>query len=328
MLYILIKMVVRKNYLHFAIAFSLTLVLFTSLVLAAGSEDSSKNVAELQKAYDHFKCKNDITVGYYNIINGIDNSSVMTSYSDELNADLAELQIIADNGSRSEFRKYITSNYNPDLLAGNVAALSWWTTKRTYLNKTERADLLKQLIEGHKSLNTTYDTCVFNALKNYGDGRVTSFNAILEGYQKRINELAEKNVSVESLNKILEDARTQVVQPLQTGLAAANTSKQKFDALKSYCLYDGCFIGTNAINFHLAAKFEIAKLNIALAKIKENPGNTSLEEITKFENYITQASLALNNVGTKKYTPGTKVSVWDPIHLAYKSLLEIKKSIK
>jgi hypothetical protein len=318
-------MVVRKNYLYFAIAFSLTLVLFTSLILAAESEDNSKTVAELQKAYDNFKCKNDITTGYYNIINGIDNSSVMSNRSDKLNADLAQLQVIANNGSRDEFRTYVTAHYNPDLLAGNVAALSWWATKRAPLNQTDRRDLLKQLVDGHKSLNTTYETCFYNSLKNYGDGRVTSFNAILDDYQRRADKIAEKNVSVESLNKIIQDARTQIVEPLTAKLAAANTSKQKFDALKSYCLYDGCLVGTN---FHLAAKFEIAKLNIALAKIKENPGNASTDEITKFENYITQASLALTNVGTKKYTPATKTSVWDPIHLAYKSLLEIKKSIK
>jgi hypothetical protein len=141
---------------------------------------------------------------------------------------------------------------------------------------------------------------------------------------RSIDALSAKGIDVSSLNKIISDATAQIITPLQNAVSSANDATSINNAIKGYCLFDGC---ANGINFHLAAKFEIAKLQIAFNKINSNQ-NVSQTSITQLQTDITTASGILTQVGTGQYSQDQNTGLWNAIKDAYNVIKTILNSNK
>ena len=178
-------------------------------------------------------------------------------------------------------------------------------------------------VTSYKQLKDTFDSCHLSSLKDYGEGRVTAFESIIANYQTRADAIKAKGVDTTTLDKILSDAKTQIVDPLKSEIEADTDAKTAQATLQKYCLFDGCKTG---INFHLAAKFEIAKLNIALLAIQNT--NATESQISQLKTDITSAQSALTSVGTSKYTDTTKSQVWNNIQAANTFIKQIKDILK
>lgn len=162
-------------------------------------------------------------------------------------------------------------------------------------------------------------------MRNLGYGRINSFNSILFGYQNRINALAEKGVDVSSLNTIVQQAKVQIVDSLVRDVSSATSINSIKQAVRSYCLFDGC---ENGINFHLSAKYELAKLDIAVMRIKSYSNYSAYsEDIAELEQTITEARTELNVVDTKDYSDEEKGSIWGKIRAARLKSKEIARRL-
>jgi hypothetical protein len=156
-------------------------------------------------------------------------------------------------------------------------------------------------------------------LEDFANGRINNFKNSLDVYQKKISVLSAKGVDVSSLNQIISDANTQIIAPLQSAISSAGDASSLNQAIKKYCLFDGCVNGTN---FHLAAKFETAKLQIALNKIN------SSSEATQLQTDLTNAKNILTQVGTSQYTSDQNKNLWNAISNGYKVIKSILNSNK
>lgn len=294
------------------------LIFFLTLTFVVASSDNT----QWQSALNNSECKLNFSMGVVNLMSSFLPNYSFAQYTTKLQSDFSQLQGYVLNDNQSLYRNYINSQFDPDLKATSEAVQEYWRTP-AYNNLT-RADKLK-FRAGYNSLKTNYDVCFVGSLRNLGGGRINNFYNEIRVYQNESDKLAAKGVDVSALNQILSDAKSQI-QVVQSKLNTATTPQEVQQAIQSFCLFDGCENGTN---FHLEAKWDIAKLNIALTRIQNNTNSTNFSDnITQLETAINNAKSALTSVGTSSYTDVTKKEVWDNIKLAENLILEITKLLR
>lgn len=295
-------------------------IVFLSVFIYADTDSNSSNM--LARAVDSLQCKTDFTLNVISSLNAISQSSSLSDISSKLQVDMTQIQSYADSKDQDSLKSYIKSTYDIDLQSAKDSVTEWRKANSKNLTLSQKTQLAKTYMQ----LLNNYRSCLLDSLGKYGQARVTAFNAILDGYQKRVDKLTENGMDTSSLNQTLQDARTQIVEPLQEALAAATDAQVKHDALKEYCLFDGCKNGTN---FHLAAKFEIAKLEIALSRIENNSNASQFSDKTaQLGTDINNANTTLDSVGAAAYTNETRAQVWDNIKLANAIVKEIASKLK
>jgi hypothetical protein len=294
-------------------------ILFLSLITFA-SASNLNNTIELQKVYSNLKCRADFYSGVINSMNSMQPSDSLNQTSTQLQSDLNQVQTYANSGDRTSLQQYVKSNFESDNSMIKNAITSW----RQANVKNFTRDQKQSLLANYNSLKSTFDTCQINSLKDFANARISSFQNSISSYQTKISAYSAKGVDVSSLNQIISDATAQIITPLQNAVSSANDATSINNAIKGYCLFDGC---ANGINFHLAAKFEIAKLQIAFNKINSNQ-NVSQTSITQLQTDITTASGILTQVGTGQYTSQQSTNLWNAINDGYSTIKSILNSNK
>jgi len=309
-------MLIKKEFLFGVMLLSLLLI----SIITIAAETNNSTSKELNLALGNIKCRTDFTSSVINTMISIIPSDALTQASTKLGSDYTQLQTYSDSGDKDSFRNYIKNNYDPDLKSLSTVVQSWRQTNLKNLT----IDQKKSLKDDYTNLKTTYDTCHLSSLKDYGTGRINAFNSILDGYQTKVDNLKSKGIDTTSLQKVIDDAKSQIIQPMQNALATATDETTIRQVLQGYCMFDGC---KNGINYHLAAKFELAKLDIALTKIKAN-SNVSIvqDNVTQLETEVNNAKTELTAVGTSKYTDSGK-QIWDNIKAAYQIVKDISMTL-
>ncbi|VVB82697.1 Uncharacterised protein [uncultured archaeon] len=295
----------------------LSIFLVTILLTLVVAENNSST--DLQKFYNNAQCKVDFYSSVITSMNSLVASDAVNSAYTTIQSDLSQIQNYSYSGDRAALRQF-KNTFESDNSALKTAISDWKKENVKNLSKVEKLDLLSQF----NQLRTTYDACYVSSLKDFGNGRINYFNNNLEVYQKKIDALSAKGVDVSSLNNIITDAQTQIIAPLQTIIDSATTADSLNQAVKQYCLFDGC---TNGINFHLTAKFEIAKLQIALNAM--TAADISQDKTDQLYKDITNANMVLAQVGTKVYDSSQKKNIWNLIkdgQSIVKSILNTSKS--
>lgn len=314
-------MLIKKR-LIFPVILSIIL-LNLILILAQNStsnitKDSHDNKDELTKAFNNLQCKTDFTIGIINSMISNVPSEKLSNYTLKLQNDMSQLQTFIDNNDKDGFRDYLKDNYDKDIRQFKTDARDWRKSNRN-LTKEEKETISKT----YSDLKDKYDSCELDSSKLYGNGRINNFNNILAEYQKKVDALSSKGIDVTRLNQVLSDAKSEIVDPFQKKLDNANSTKEVKLIMQSFCLFDGCKTGSN---FHLAAKFNIAKLEIAYDMFSKS--NVSTSSLSKLDNYITTSKSALGRINTAKYSTESKKLVWDNIKLANEIIKQIKKEYK
>jgi hypothetical protein len=281
-------------------------------------EDSSFNSQSMAIVYDNVKCRTEFTIKLVGFIVSIDPSAIsLSSSAASLQSDLANLESYSSEGDSSGFYSYMADSYNPNFKELRSEISDW-------KNSTTASPRDKLRLRGdYAVLMAGYRTCNTNTIRDYGNLRVTAFNAILDEYQAKTNKMSEAGVDVDLMNQVLVGATKDIVNELQNALDDAQDAQQMHDAVKGYCLYDGCKEGDN---FHLQAKFELAKLKTLAIMIEDREDSYKVSgNLSELKSSLTAAESALDEVGTSAYTDDSKREVWDNLNSAASAAKEIKK---
>ncbi len=289
------------------------------LAMPLVSADSGNLTSQyLSASAQQVKCKTDFMVGVIDSITStVNNSGSLSSFASALQSDESQLQTYADGGQVDSYRSYLQGTYDPELKSARDAIVQWRLADGRNTTASERQTLRSD----YASLRSTFDSCELSAVKDYADAKVTGYQAILAEYQKKADNLSAKGIDTSNLTSLISQAQSTIVTPLQSALDSANDSKGVADAVRSYCLYNGCKNGTN---FHFAAKWDIAKLTAIESYVQSKPASANFtSQLGQVTSDLTSASAMLQGIGTSDYQPGQQAQVWDPIKDAANVLTQV-----
>lgn len=315
------------KYTSYALFLSIFLiVILTASIFADDSNNSTlasvtktASTAELQRFYDIANAQ----VGFYSTVVGsmisLVPSDTLTADIAKLQADLTQIQTYVTAADRDSLTQFVKGTFQPDINTIKQDILAWRQANFRNISAAYRLSL-KTDFDKSKS---DFQTNQLNAYKDFANGRINYFNSAIGVYQKRIDSLSAKGLDVSSLTQLLSDAQTTIITPLQQAInSAANASSLNQD-VKQYALFDG---SQGGINFHLAAKFNVAELQIALNKLTSTTG-VSQTSIAQLQNDINTANTVLTAVGTSQYTSSQQSQLWNAIKDGWSAVKTASNSI-
>lgn len=295
-------------------------LLMMSLTTAfPGHYDPMKEDA-LESAMDNVVCRVEFSVGVMEShIEHLD-AEELQDHIDTLEADVDELQEYVDDADAEGFRQYLRGTYVPNQQDVRAAVLD----ARLEANMTY--EIRQSLMEDYTELKETFDECNYQSIKNFAEAKLEAYDEVLATAQERADNLTEKGVETDGLEQIIEDAEDEIVDPLQSAVDDAEDAQEIRDALRSYCMFNGCFDGTN---FHFAAKTNIERLYSILEVVEDDAIEAGLEdEVEAIEDYLADAEDYLQDAGTSQYTTEQAEGVWDNIKDAAETLKEIVSELR
>jgi hypothetical protein len=305
---------------NFKMGASLIFVLVLFLVPLVFAEEAKGNA--ISATSNALKCKTNFFIDVLNSMAiNISVADNLTQYANKLQEDLKQIETIATAGDMDALKTFVKTTYEPDLKAAREEANTWRNNNHKNLTKEQKVDLKERYDVTEKKFNG----CHLLAFKEMANRRIDEFNKHLARYQSVIEKLSARGVNTSAMQKVVDDAKLIVITPLQSEAANATTEKEVKEILKKYCLYDGC---RNGVNYHLAVRFEIAKLD-ATSKFLKKDGNVSNygDRIAKMENSGKAAEAFMKGIGNKAFNDGGK-AVKMNVASAYDSLKETKELYK
>ena len=284
--------------------------------LATGNQTGNMSGAGLSSAAAAAECRSAFTVGVINsLMTAVpETAATLGQYATTLPADAAQLQALAASQDREGFKSYVQGTFNPDMQAAHQAIV---TARQSYRgDKNVTKEIRDTLKNDYQNLQQQYRACHLDTVKQFDDAKVQAYDAELDQYQVRADQLKAKGIDTSSLDQIITDARNSYVTPLQQAEANATDGQNLSKAVRAYCLFNGCKDGQND---HLAAKFEIQRLTL-LNGYFQGLWNLTGDQVSAVQSELDAASSELNAVGTAVYQ-GTQASqVWSSIKAAAQAL--------
>jgi len=277
----------------------------------------------LGAAMEDIYCKTDFSVAVLeSLISHTDDSDSLNSDIDALETDTQNLQNYADDNDVEAFRTYLKDSYGPHLKDATEAAKSW-RTGHSGLEPSAR----KEIRDEYTDLRETYDQCNKDALNRFSEARINAAEQELEKAEKVVANLSSKGVDTSGLSALISEARSEIVEPLQSALDAATTGKELSDALHAYCLNSGCKTGNN---FHFAAKFDIEQIGSILDYIESDADSAGLSgKVSDARSSLGSAQSKLDEVGSSSYgSLGDREDVWKDIRDAAATVKEILSEMR
>ncbi len=273
----------------------------------ASASGGNLTMGMLKAAADSASCRADFNAGYIGALEtGIPSASSLQSYADKVKSDEQELQGLAAAGNATAFRDFMKSAFDPDMKSANDAVRSWRSDYRNQSNSSKES-----LKASYGQLRASEESCEFQALKEYANDRVESYDDALSDYSSSVSKLDAKGVPTSDLSSLISDARSQVVGPLQSAVSGATNVSQLRQALGGYCLYNGCKDGTN---FHMAARFDSDRLGDILVRIQPLAQADGLgSNVTAAQTALSSVQSELASIGTSEYAQGQADTVWSGI---------------
>lgn len=265
-----------------------------SLSFAPPSAAQFANTQSLLNAANAYVgCKTNFTSSFAGLVIGKVPSlnSTLNPQLSTLQQDQAQLQSYTN---LTTYRNYVQTAYDPELA----------TIRQSILTGVRGSNLSSSTINSIRSRYTTlrigYESCSLNALKAYANVRAAAYTSLLSYYQQNANNMSSKGFDTSSLTLITNNASSQIVQPYENAITQATTSNAVFAAIRQYCLFNGCKNGTN---YHLAARFDVQKLSIIVARMKSNANFTNASStLNQAQSNINSITSLLGTVGTASYT--------------------------
>ena len=193
------------------------------------------------------------------------------------------------------------STYNQLYLSARKGILS------ANLSAKSKLPLYKQVNAEKGALQS----CRLSSVDPLAGVKVSLYQKSIADFNAQIKNLSSKGVNTAGMTTLLNSAQNQILQPLQSTVSSVN-STQIEQALRQYCMFNGCPQGTN---FHLDAKFDIAKLGSILAKLRTMSNDTS--DLQSAQGALNAASAELGAVGSSEYGNGNGAGIWNNITMSY-----------
>ena len=284
-------------------------VLAALMILPAAYAASGGAQAQLLSAASaEAQCRADFMAGYINAITAAvpNASSSLGGDASALQVDMATLKGYADSGDTAGYRSYLGGTFDPafKVARNDIESRPW---------KGAGNETLSSLKSSYSQLRQTLESCQLDATKSFAQAKIAVYRQDLENYSSRTSMIAGRNgsaIDTSGLNQILSDAASQVIAPLEAALSSAGNASDVRAALNQYCLYDGC---QNGENFHLAVKYELARLTATLSSAQSRMGANSSDYFAKVQQDVSSAQSALSAIGTSAYTDSNRGQLQDSL---------------
>jgi hypothetical protein len=268
--------------------------------------NSSASQALLNYSYTAVNCRTAFIATEVNdsvaAVNGI---SHLTANLSVLRTQNAHLYTYVGAGNVIGFETYLHGIYDP---SEQNLAVSTRVAIRGSANTTNT--VRSQLKNEFSSARGVFINCSAGPVVKIADKKLAFYNNAIAQFNAQISFLSSHNVSTANMTTIVAGAQTQIVTPLQTAVSTGNQTQIQA-ALNQYCMFNGCQNGTN---YHLDAKYSIAKLYAIDAKLRALSNNTS--DINGSVAALNNASAELGVVGSAQYSNGNGAKIWANIRLA------------
>ncbi|MFH0737085.1 MAG: hypothetical protein V1827_00850 [Candidatus Micrarchaeota archaeon] len=270
-------------------------------------------------AYENTVCKTDFMVGLLeSTMENVNDSEELQGDIDSLEADMDVLQGYVDEGDIIGFRDYLQDEYSPHMRQAKENIMA----KRQGVGGPAR----QQLREDYESLYDEYLSCNDESLGRFSEAKVNAFEAALDKAEERASALGEKGVDTGELTSLIEEARSEIVEPLQDALDSAEDGQDVRDAIKSYCLFNGCKEG---VNFHFWVKFEALKLQAILDSIEADAEEAGLSDrVEDAREDLEAVDDSLEDVGTGQYPEGSGDPIAENLKSAAQTIKEILSALR
>ena len=275
---------------------AIVVLAFSALLFASAYADSDNRIQEIG-------CRIDFNTAVLNslIATAPGNSTDLQASVTLLADDRTQLTGMQNSTDIRNFNLH----YEHDMQQVRQSVSQWRSAVGSHLSMSTRASL----VLAYKDAQDAYDQCRFGVLKTMAQQRIDNYNKQIAKYQNVSDNWAARGFDTAQLDSLLQDAQTQLVQPMQAAIVAATDHDSLAQALNSYCLYDGC---TNGTNFHLEAKFDVTKLGIVYNDLQNNSAafNLASSDLATAGQDIADAKATLAQVGTAAYTTGQSQTIY------------------
>ncbi|MGI0061503.1 MAG: hypothetical protein ACREBA_03520 [Nitrosotalea sp.] len=300
-------------------AFIASLLLVMPLTAYADSGTRSNYASQvLQLKLAAMTCRNTYVTSYLgDVVSVINNSTTTSTLTNtdipKLGTDFGSMQSDASGNSTVQFKTYMNT-YNGDTKATDLDARTAIVTEHSKtVNTTLRSD--------NKQLQSTYQSCLFGVKQQVAQLKAGMFNTHIANAQKRADRLASHGANTAALNQTINTASTGV-QAFEQAVDNAQNSTQLKDALKNFCLYNGCKTPSDQ---HFAANIAIqadqSKLSVLAG---ENTTSTFQGLVSQAQTDLTNAQTALTQVGSSQYQGNQSSTVWTDINAASDTIQQLQ----
>ena len=280
-------------------------------------------VTELEARAGMLGCQIDFHKAVLNsVASKVPQAANLSTLANKLQSDKNQVNALANAGNASVFRQFVNSTLRPDMKSSNRELQN---ARRNFKVWNVTKETKKALQNASKEARGVFTGCVKeNALK-HAQVKVNKYSKRLDDAQVKVGNLSSKNVSTAELTGIINQARAQIITPLQNAVNSGDGAQAQA-ALKQYCLYNDCNNGTN---FHFNAKFQQARLSALLAYVKPRADAANLSaNVSAIQAKVDQSKAALNAIGNAHATKAQIDGVWGPLKQAVKDFRQLLKDIR
>jgi hypothetical protein len=257
------------------------------------------------------QCKIDFAVSVINASVALSPSANLSSTAAMLEDDRARLRLAANNNSPQQLRDFVRARLDPDLRQVRDDAL-----RAVRGVGGSRSDLNA----AYQALRREYQDCHTGAVGRFSSARTQALEAQLDTFQRRSDQLQAQGIDTANLTQLISDARSRIVMPLQAAVSNATDGQALSGAIHSYCLFDGC----NGTNYHLDARFEVARLR-AISGYVGAQWNLSAADLAPAAGSLDAAQQALDQAGDAAFNATQRRDVWENIQAAAQELKRLRQ---
>ena len=296
----------------------LILALFAAPALfAVGSGNGVLRNGAMDGVMADVVCKTNFNVGVLESYKDVSpaSASVLDPLIESIQSDTSQLQSYADSNDTENFRSFLKVTYEKDSHDAKEG-LSALRRNLTLDNATR-----EELRSDFEQLKNEYQSCHVAAVRLFASIKADLYDMHLDKVEDKIRNLEDKGVDSQKMRSLIEAARSSIVAPLRDAINSGDSARMIRSATKEFCLYSGC---NNATAFHLAAKFEIEKLEGILDRVKSmNVSNVSVL-VAQAQNHLDIAKESLNPNSSDSET---EIRAWSEIRLAAQTIQTIVREV-
>ncbi|MDE1865862.1 MAG: hypothetical protein KGH94_04470 [Candidatus Micrarchaeota archaeon] len=150
-----------------------------------------------------------------------------------------------------------------------------------------------------------YYNCTITPDRTVAGYKINAYQSDIAGAASYTRNLSYYGVNVSGLDQVINGANASVMAPLQSMVAAANSTTQLEVAIGHYCLYNGCtqqiYYGNviqKPLNYHFDARMRIGSYQLVLSRLENTKAASNASDLYLAQSHISIASEILQAAGT------------------------------
>ena len=297
----------NKNY-------GMILVVLATILMSIGivhAESTNNQGNALDVRYAHLDCAVTFTNAQIDSVTKYLPNIDLNGNKTQLTTELAQAKTYSDSGDKKKFDSYVSGTLLKDLKMTSSNLNDVKKNIKTY-NLTN--DTFSSFKNDLKTEKQSYASCVDTGSIAMANAFLNNMNKSIANWQKIIDSMSQKNISVTDMQTVLTQMQTEV-QQIQQDIVSGNATQIK-ESLEDY----------RQANLHFWARFEIARLRAYTSKI--GPLANKYDSTGKIDDIDNKLGDASNKASEgKKYGQGDFEQTWNNIRDATKELKDSAKDI-